>query len=83
MARNRTYRRYSYAKDEKQGMCIRYESSNDRDRVLARTPYFKRASEKYVNDFLSNGDYEWVGPFTYYGNTPLDGITFYHTTPVK
>lgn len=63
-------------------MVCRFESKEDMDKVIAdldRRFYYKPVSERWANDFVIEHGARWTGPFTYYGGTPLDGISFYHT----
>ena len=62
-------------------MVVRFENADDRKKVMndGLHNYYKPVSEKWANDFVADHGCKWVGPFTYYGGTPLDGITFWHT----
>lgn len=62
-------------------MVVRFDSKEDRDRVINDGLHgtYSAASEQFAYDFLNEHNARWAGPFTYYGGTPLDGISFYHT----
>lgn len=62
-------------------MIVRFDSYEDRDKVMNDGFHgaYSPTSEKFAYDFLNDVNGRWAGPFTYYGGTPLDGISFYHT----
>ena len=62
-------------------MFVRFDSEHDRDMVMGDGLHgaYSKANELEAYDFLNEHGARWAGPFTYYGGTPLDGISFYHT----
>lgn len=62
-------------------MVVRFDSQDDRDRVISDGLHgsYSPASEQFANDFVCAHAARWVGPFEYYGGTPLDGIRWWHT----
>ena len=62
-------------------MMVRFDSEQERDRVMNDGLHgnYEPTTEEAAYDFYGEHNARWAGPFTYYGGTPLDGISFYHT----